>query len=196
MALLALSLCGHWAFFPSSLGYADEAEVKLLSLLWQSNAELSVELSRLCACWWWKLVGALQWHLATTLSTYSDDDKPALWMYCANNLKRMQSLSPGKLYGIGHCILSFFCCYIMNMHMAVCVCWCVCVCVVVCELSQTPPDLCLRRLISAVHKGALCASQDRLSGQWIHCLTTPSPSQANWYAPLSPEIIGSSVFLH
>lgn len=80
----------------------------------------------------------------------------------------------------------------------VCVCasLCVLMCVVVCELSQTPPDLCLRRLISAVHKGALCALQDRLSGQWIHCLTTPSPTQANWYEPLSSEIIGSSVFLH
>lgn len=73
----------------------------------------------------------------------------------------------------------------------VCVSLCVLMCVVVCELSQTPPDLCLRRLISAVYKGALCALQDRLSGQWIHCLTTPSPPQANWYAPLSPEIIES-----
>lgn len=51
------------------------------------------------------------------------------------------------------------------MAQSVSVFLCELMCVVVCELSQTPPDLCLRRLISAVYKGALCALQDRLSGQ-------------------------------
>lgn len=52
-------------------------------------------------------------------------------------------------------------------------------CVVVCELSHTPPHLCLGRLISAVHKGGLCASRDRLVGQRVHCPTTASCTHAN-----------------
>lgn len=35
------------------------------------------------------------------------------------------------------------------------------VCVVTCQLNQTPPDFCLYRLISAVHKGALCVCSAR-----------------------------------
>lgn len=70
----------------------------------------------------------------------------------------------------------------------VCVCLRVLMCVVVCELSHTPPHLCLSRLISAVHKGGLCASQDRLIGQRIHCLTTASCTHANRYAPLSSQL--------
>lgn len=167
----------------------------VLSLVWLSNTELSVELSLLCTWWWWKVGWRIAMTSGMTPYVYSRDDKLAVWMHCLNHLKRMTSLWWGKLYGIGHCMLSFGC-YIMNMHMAESMCLCVLMCVVVCELSQTPPDLCLRRLISAVHKGALCALQDRLSGQWIHCLTTPSSTQANWYQPLSPEIIGSPVFLH
>lgn len=107
---------------------------------------------------------------------------------CKSCAKRIKSLWWGKPSRIGHCIRSVGC-YIMNMHMAECVCVCLCVlmCVVVCELSHTPPHLCLSRLISAVHKGGLCASQDRLIGQRIHCLTTASCTHANRYAALSSQ---------
>lgn len=104
---------------------------------------------------------------------------------CKSCAKRIQSLWWGKPSRIGHCILSVGC-YIMNMHMAESVC--VLMCVVVCELSHTPPHLCLSRLISAVHKGGLCASQDRLIGQRIPCLTTASCTHANRYAPLSSQL--------
>lgn len=46
----------------------------------------------------------------------------------------------------------------MNMYRAESIC--VHMCGVVCELSQTPLDHALCRLISAVHKDALCALQD------------------------------------
>lgn len=110
---------------------------------------------------------------------------------CKKKKKRIKSLWWRKPPGIGHCILSVSC-YIMNMHMAESVCVCVSclrvlMCVVVCELSHTPPHLCRSRLISAVHKGGLCASQDRLTGQRIHCLTTASCTHASRYAPLSSQ---------
>lgn len=38
----------------------------------------------------------------------------------------------------------------------VCVPLCALMCVLVCELSHTPPHLCLGRLISVAHKGGLC----------------------------------------
>lgn len=119
-----------------------------------------------------------------TPHVYGGDDKLSVWMHCVNHLKRRNSFWWCMLHD--WTVHALFCCYIMNMYMAhsVSVSLHVLMCVVVCELSQTPPDLCLCRLISAVHKGGLCALQDRLSGQWIPCLTTPSHTQANWYAPL------------
>lgn len=69
--------------------------------------------------------------------------------------------------------------YIMDVSL----CPCIITCGVVCEFSQTPPDLCLHRLISAVHRGALCALHKKLWKQWIHCLTAPSPVLANPCTP-------------
>lgn len=51
-------------------------------------------------------------------------------------------------------------------------------CVVVCELSHTPPHLCLGRLISAIHKGGLCASQDAGRDRTSTCLATQSHTHA------------------
>lgn len=105
---------------------------------------------------------------------------------CKSCAKRIKSLWWRKPPRIGHCILS--CRLLHNEYAYGRICVCVLMCGVVCELSHTPPHLCLSRLISAVHKGGLCASQDRLIGQRIHCLTTASCTHANRYAPLGSQL--------
>lgn len=191
-----LSLCGHTIFFlRSGLHWWGRGEV--LSLVWQSDTELSAELSLLCT-WWARM--KVVWSIAMT----SGDDTLCLqqWRQACSLNVLYKSSQKNEVFLMGEAEWDwtlhplFLLLHNEYAYGWVCVSLCALMCVVVCELSQTPPDLCPRKLISAVHKGALCPLQDRLSGQWIHCLTTPSPTQANWYEPLSPEIIGSSVFLY
>lgn len=95
-------------------------------------------------------------------NVYSGDDKAAEPLHCANPMRKESNLYGGasrdwRLHPPGRLLHNEY------AYGRVCACLGVLMCVVVCELSHTPPHLCLGRLISAVHKGGLCASQDNES---------------------------------
>lgn len=60
----------------------------------------------------------------------------------------------------------------------VCVPLCALMCVLVCELSHTPPHLCLGRLISAAHKGGLCVPR-RTRAETGHLLVWKTQSHTH-----------------
>lgn len=184
---LTMSAWDHRTFLSHSVScWWDRGEA--LSLVWKTlEHEPSLYLALM----------KVGWHAAMTSGSgafYALTTGPQIECV-AQIVLRMKSLWWKSRMGWDIASFLPFCCCIMNMHTVESVSLCVLMCVVMCELSQTPnpPDLCLCRLISAAHKGVLCATRDRLSGQWVLCVTTPSPTEANRYAPFSPEIIGKTV---